>query len=183
MSINHYSMPIKRSPFYWRVRLIWMFFQRDLTGLLLESRNVIIINISIIDISSIIPGHPFVLQEVISVLDPTQFWPPLAGAGLVHVLDRAWPPPPHVTEQDPHELQEDHWPSTKKNWTRYSKRIIKTTHNNGNRPDESKQTWTSRSSGELKISTFNNCSFKKCICIFQHYYYLIFCTHLVPAHT
>jgi len=54
------------------------------------------------------PGHAVIPHSLVSILSPTQSLPPLAGAGLVHVLDRDWLPPPHVTEQDPHGFQSDH---------------------------------------------------------------------------
>ena len=43
---------------------------------------------------------------------PTQSSPPLAGAGLVHVLERVWTPPPQVTEHSSKAAHSDHMPST-----------------------------------------------------------------------
>jgi hypothetical protein len=52
--------------------------------------------------------HNCVLHEMLSVLDPAQEPPPLAGIGLLQSLVRGWVPPPHVTLQVPeavHSLQ------------------------------------------------------------------------------
>ena len=54
----------------------------------------------------------FVLHCCVSELDPAHFFPPLAGAGFVHVLDREWLPPPQEAEQGPHGFHVDHLPST-----------------------------------------------------------------------
>ena len=64
------------------------------------------------------PGHPLVCDA-----EPGQFFPPLAGAGLVHVLVRVWWPPPHVLEQADHLLQALQPPLTgqKKTWMFLSK--------------------------------------------------------------
>ena len=53
--------------------------------------------------------------QVVSVLcaSPTQYFPPLAGGGLSHVLTRKRiPPPPQVTEQFESAVQGDQPPST-----------------------------------------------------------------------
>jgi len=54
------------------------------------------------------PGQGSFEHSLFSVFSPAQSLPPLAGAGLEHVLDRDWLPPPHVTEQSPHGFQSDH---------------------------------------------------------------------------
>jgi hypothetical protein len=45
-------------------------------------------------------------------LAPTQLFPPLAGAGFVHVRLRVRVPLPHVTEHDPNAPHADHTPCT-----------------------------------------------------------------------
>jgi hypothetical protein len=52
------------------------------------------------------------MQAGVSELAPTQLFPPLAGAGFVHVRVRVRVPPPHVTEHDPNEPHADHAPFT-----------------------------------------------------------------------
>ena len=46
--------------------------------------------------------QPFVLQFLDSYLDPLQFLPPLAGAGLLHFLVLLFIPDPQVLEQLDH---------------------------------------------------------------------------------
>ena len=53
----------------------------------------------------LIPGHPFVLHEGLSIEEPGQGLPPFAGDGLVQDLDLDLVPPPHVTVHDVQLLQ------------------------------------------------------------------------------
>jgi hypothetical protein len=50
-------------------------------------------------------GHLIDAHLCVCELAPWQFFPPLAGAGFVHVRVRDWLPPPHVAEHDVHGLQ------------------------------------------------------------------------------
>jgi len=59
-------------------------------------------------LSNIRGGHGFEAQARVSELGPAHCCPPLAGAGFVHVRDRDWLPPPHVTEQAPQGPHSDH---------------------------------------------------------------------------
>ena len=49
---------------------------------------------------TILPGQGLALQFPVSSLGPLQSNPPLAGGGLVQVLNRVRFPPPHVTLQE-----------------------------------------------------------------------------------
>ncbi len=51
------------------------------------------------------------LQDCDSKLLPVQFLPPIAGAGLLQVLECVWLPPPQVIVQESHGDQSDHPPS------------------------------------------------------------------------
>ena len=53
-----------------------------------------------------------VLHDLVSVLGPTQSFPPWAGLGFVHLRVLSWVPPPHFLLHTP---KPDHWvkpPST-----------------------------------------------------------------------
>ena len=55
---------------------------------------------SMLKLQNNLPGQGFVLHSPVSSLGPLQSNPPLAGEGLVQVLDRSQIPPPHVTLQE-----------------------------------------------------------------------------------
>lgn len=57
-------------------------------------------------------GQWCVLQACDDPLLPGQAAPPYWGAGFVHVRDRVWEPPPHVTVQVPQDPQVAQTPST-----------------------------------------------------------------------
>lgn len=62
-----------------------------------------------------LPGHEGKCGQELDELDePMQFLPPLAGAGLVHVLWRVRVPVPQVTAHWPHLPQDAQLPSTTK---------------------------------------------------------------------
>ena len=61
---------------------------------------------------TILPGHGLALQFPVSSLGPLQSNPPLAGGGLVQVLNRVRFPPPHVTLQEPQSSHSLHEPLT-----------------------------------------------------------------------
>ncbi len=56
-------------------------------------------------------AHVWELQMVVSVEFPIHRIPPLAGEGLLQVLDRVWMPPPQVFEQDEKNDHSLHLPS------------------------------------------------------------------------
>ena len=58
------------------------------------------------------PGHPCVLQSLVSELSPTQSAPPFAGAGFVQVLVLVWVPPPHSAEHSDQSPKSVYPPST-----------------------------------------------------------------------
>ena len=60
----------------------------------------------------VIPGQQRVLQFSVVVLDPGQFLPPLAGEGLLHLLDRDLVPVPHDLVQEDQLAHDPHLPST-----------------------------------------------------------------------
>ena len=62
--------------------------------------------------SRIVPGHAEVEQRLVCWDEPEHFFPPFAGEGLVHVLDRVWEPPPHDLVHVDHLLQALHPPFT-----------------------------------------------------------------------
>lgn len=61
-----------------------------------------------------IPGQGLELHFSVSSLAPGHSNPPLAGEGLVQVLERLRLPPPQVTPQEPQSLHSLHEPLTKK---------------------------------------------------------------------
>ena len=52
------------------------------------------------------------MQALVSSLSPGHGFPPNAGGGLVHVLDRLCSPPAHITGQSLQPFQSDQLPST-----------------------------------------------------------------------
>ena len=61
---------------------------------------------------TILPGQGLALQFPVSSLGPLQSNPPLAGGGLVQVLNRVRFLPPHVTLQEPQSSHSLHEPLT-----------------------------------------------------------------------
>jgi hypothetical protein len=61
-------------------------------------------------ISILYSRHCFSPHFCVSDGAPSQSFPPLAGAGFVHVRVRDWLPPPHVTGHGAQELHNDHPP-------------------------------------------------------------------------
>ena len=59
-----------------------------------------------------LPGQGLALQFPVSSLGPLQSNPPLAGGGLVQVLNLVRFPPPHVTLQEPQSSHSLHEPLT-----------------------------------------------------------------------
>ena len=57
-------------------------------------------------------GQDSTLQSFFFSLSPTQYDPPLEGAGLLHSLSLIEVPSPQVLVQVDHELHSPHWPST-----------------------------------------------------------------------
>ena len=49
-----------------------------------------------------LPGHGFELHDFELFRFPTHVWPPFAGTGLLHALERPWLPDPHVAEHGVH---------------------------------------------------------------------------------
>ena len=45
------------------------------------------------------PGHGYSLQPLVSVVTPTQSFPPFLGLGLLQILVRNCLPPPQFAEQ------------------------------------------------------------------------------------
>jgi len=84
-----------------------------------SSVKITIKNVAWINVNLCILMQEFVAHSWVSELDPWHCWPPLAGAGLVHVLVREWTPPPHVTEHELQAPQTDHWPSMAAIWQRF----------------------------------------------------------------
>ena len=73
-----------------------------------------LLNVTLHGSLRLIPGQGLELHFSVSSLAPGHSNPPLAGEGLVQVLERLRLPPPHVTPQEPQSLHSLHEPLTKK---------------------------------------------------------------------
>lgn len=71
-----------------------------------------------------LPGQGLELHFSVSSLAPGHSNPPLAGKGLVQVLERLRLPPPHVTPQEPQSLHSLHEPLTKKENMKWSLHVL-----------------------------------------------------------
>lgn len=70
-------------------------------------------------------GQWCVLQVVEEDEDPAQLFPEYWGAGLVHVRDLAFVPPPHVTVHDPQDAHAAQLPCTEIIYMLFMKWTIK----------------------------------------------------------
>lgn len=61
-----------------------------------------------------LPGHRWILHAFDWSDGPRQLFPPADGGGLLQVLLRYCIPPPQDLLHSPKEVQDDHWPSTKR---------------------------------------------------------------------
>lgn len=60
----------------------------------------------------VLPGQTLAWHDFVSLLTPTQSFPPNAGRGWVHERSRSWDPVPHVCEHGVQSSQSVHPPST-----------------------------------------------------------------------